>query len=64
MAMNNMAEFLASRQKKFDDGLFWAQKALALQPSSPMFEDTVGWIYYREGKYDSALPFLQSPRRR
>ena len=58
-AMNNLADFLASRQRKYDDALFWAQKAFALSPTSPVVEDTLGWIYYREGKYDAALPYLE-----
>ncbi len=40
-AMNNLAEFL-SRQNKFDDALFWGQKALAQTPNSPVVEDTSG----------------------
>jgi tetratricopeptide (TPR) repeat protein len=59
VAMNNLADFLASRQSKFDDALFWAQKALAQAPASPVIEDTLGWIYYRQGKYDTALPYLE-----
>jgi len=57
--MNNLAEALASRKSKYDDALFWAQKALAQSPNSPVVEDTIGWIYYREGKYDVALPYLE-----
>ena len=59
IAMNNLADLLAFRQNKLDDGLFWAQKALALQPASPAVADTVGWIYYRQGKYEEAVPFLE-----
>jgi tetratricopeptide (TPR) repeat protein len=58
-AMNNLADVLASRKSKYDDALFWAQKALATSPNSPVVEDTIGWIYYREGKYDAALPYLE-----
>ena len=59
-AMNNLAGILAtSPTANAGDALFWAQKALALSPTSPVVEDTVGWIYYRQGKYDIAMPFLQ-----
>jgi len=58
MAMNNLAAFLAA-QKKFDDALFWAQKALAQAPNSPVIEDTIGWTYFRQAKYGDALPFLE-----
>jgi tetratricopeptide (TPR) repeat protein len=59
LAMNNLAAYLAMNQKKYDDALFWAQKALALTPDSPASEDTVGWTYYLAGKYDLALPLLE-----
>lgn len=58
-AMNNLADLLAVRQSKYEDALFWAQKALSLAPNSPIVEDTVGWIYYREKKFDAALPYLE-----
>lgn len=59
LAMNNLAEILANRQNKLDDGLFWAQKALALAPASPVVQDTVGWILYRQGKYDQAVQLIE-----
>jgi Tfp pilus assembly protein PilF len=57
--MNNLAGYLAFHQKKYDDALFWGQKALALAPDSPIVEDTVGWTYYLQGKYNQAQPFLE-----
>jgi tetratricopeptide (TPR) repeat protein len=58
-AMNNLAELFASRQGKYEDALFWAEKALALAPNNPAVEDTIGWIYFRQGKFDTALSFLE-----
>ncbi len=58
-AMNNLAFLLASRQGKYDDALFWAMKALALAPGNPAIEDTIGWIYYKQRKYDSALSYFE-----
>jgi tetratricopeptide (TPR) repeat protein len=59
LVMNNLAGYLATRQKKFDDAIFWAQKALALSPGSPVIEDTLGWSYYMDGKYAQAVPYLE-----
>jgi Tfp pilus assembly protein PilF len=59
VVMNNLAGYLAFRQKKYDDALFWGQKALALAPNSAVVEDTVGWTYYLQGKYDQAEPYLE-----
>ena len=58
-AMNNLADTLASRLNKMDDARFWAEKALALDPDNPFSADTVGWIYFRQGKTEAALPFLE-----
>jgi tetratricopeptide (TPR) repeat protein len=58
-AMNNLAALLPSSASTSGDALFWALKALARSPSNPIVEDTVGWIYYRQGKYGDALPHLE-----
>jgi Tfp pilus assembly protein PilF len=59
VVMNNLAGYLAFHQKNYDDALFWAQKALSLAPGSPVVEDTVGWTYYLQGKYDRAETYLE-----
>lgn len=58
-AMNNPAFLLASRQTKYEEALFWGLKALALAPADPEVQDTLGWIYCKEGKFDAALPYFQ-----
>lgn len=58
-AMNNLATDVPIGANTNGDALFWAQKALALAPSNPIVEDTIGWIYYQQGKYGDALPFLE-----
>ena len=61
-ALNNLANLLA-RTGKLDDARFWAEKALALAPDSPVIADSVGWIYYRLGQVQAALPHLQKSLR-
>src|SRR6202008_825598 len=58
-AMNNLAEILASRERKLDDARFWSEKAEARAPGDPRVADTLGWIFYRQGKYPQALPYLE-----
>ncbi len=58
-AMNNLADTLASRENRLDDARFWAEKALALDPGNPFSADTLGWIYFRQGKTEASLPFLE-----
>ena len=58
IGLNNLANHLA-QMGKLDDARFWAEKALVQAPSNPVIEDTVGWIYYRQGQAAAALPHLQ-----
>ena len=62
-AMNNLAELLAENPKTSTDAVFWAQKALALVPDNPIVEDTLGWIYFRQGKLADASPLLEKSLR-
>jgi len=34
-------------------------RALEIEPNNAAFLDSLGWIYYREGKYDLALKKIQ-----
>ena len=29
-----------------------------MAPSSPAIKDTLGWVYYKQGRFDKAYPFL------
>lgn len=58
-AMNNLADFLASRPNKMDDAIFWAQKARALAPHDAVVADSLGWILFKAGKFDTASPLLE-----
>jgi len=56
-ALNNLAYTLAL--DKPDEALGYAQHAVELAPDSPNVEDTIGWVYYRKGIYDSAVNYLK-----
>lgn len=62
MALNNLAA-LMERLGKLEEAASWGKKALAAAPSNPMVADTIGWIYYRMGKYEAALSHLQNSLR-
>jgi tetratricopeptide (TPR) repeat protein len=57
VAANNLATSLTDQQE-LSDALGFARQALNLAPSSPMIKDTVGWVYYKQGQFDKAYPFL------
>ena len=57
IAANNLAASL-TEQQELDDALGFARLALDLAPSSPAIKDTLGWVYYKQGWFDKAYPFL------
>ncbi len=56
---NYIAYMWAERGEKLEMGLTLIQKALATDPENGAFLDTLGWIYYMQGRYAEALKELQ-----
>jgi Flp pilus assembly protein TadD len=42
------------------DALLLAQKAKSAQPDDAKVNDALGWIYYKDGLYRSAVPVLEA----
>ena len=59
-SMSNLARLYADHGGSLSDALGLAQKAKAEQPDDPGVNDTLGWIYYKQGLYRSAVPVLES----
>ena len=51
---------LAERGEKLEMAYDHIGVALAIDPEIAAYLDTRGWIYYRQGNYDSALADIQS----
>jgi tetratricopeptide (TPR) repeat protein len=58
-AANNLAFLLAHKLGKPTEALKFAQKAKELAPDNPEVTDTLGWIYYQERLYTSAIRHLE-----
>ena len=58
-ALNYLAYLWAVRGERLDEALRHAQTALALDPRNAAYLDTLGWIYYQQGRYADALQYLQ-----
>jgi tetratricopeptide (TPR) repeat protein len=54
MTLNYLGYMLADRGIKLDEALQLIKKALELDPSNGAYLDSVGWAYFRLGKYDQA----------
>jgi len=58
-AMANTAWVDAVENKDLDVALGLAQKAKSLQPELPSITDTLAWVMYRRGNFESAMPLLR-----
>jgi Tfp pilus assembly protein PilF len=58
IALNDLAFMLS--QESPGEALKYAQRAGEIAPDNAAVEDTLGWVYYRNGIYDSAIQYLKT----
>src|SRR6516162_2661167 len=54
MTLNYLGYMLADRGVKLEEALGLIRKAIELEPSNGAYMDSLGWAYFRLGKYDQA----------
>jgi len=59
VALANTAWVYAQEGKNLDLALGMAQKAKSLMPEVASITDTLGWVMYKRGNYQSAVPLLE-----
>lgn len=59
LTLNNYAYSLAQANMRLEEAEAMANRALAAEPNSPIYLDTLGWIYYRQGRYAQAVQVLE-----
>lgn len=59
LILNNYAYSLADRGIQLERALEMSEKAIKAEPENPSYLDTLGWIYFRLGRYDEAEPYIQ-----
>ena len=57
--MNNLAYIYAEHFNQLDKAYEWARRARIMAPANPAIADTLGWIFYKQGRYQNALGLLQ-----
>jgi tetratricopeptide (TPR) repeat protein len=57
-ALNYLGYMLADRNVRLDEAYQMVKKALDLKPDSGAYLDSLGWVYYRQGKYSDAEGLL------
>ena len=63
VALNALGYMLADRGQKLDESLALIERALAVQPSSPSYLDSLGWVYLKQGKTADAIDPLERATR-
>jgi tetratricopeptide (TPR) repeat protein len=54
MTLNYLGYMLADRGMKLDEALTLIKKAVDLDPTNGAYLDSLGWAYFKLGKYDQA----------
>jgi tetratricopeptide (TPR) repeat protein len=63
LALNYVAYSWAEKGINLDESLSYSQRALGQEPNNGHYLDTFGFILYRMGEYENALPVLQRAAR-
>jgi tetratricopeptide (TPR) repeat protein len=58
-AMNYLGYMLADRNVKLEEASQLVKKALDMQPDNGAFLDSMGWVFYRQGKYAEAQGLIE-----
>lgn len=59
LAANNFAYSLSKRGVRLDEALRLAKMALEIDPNSPSYLDTYGWVQFKLGNYDTAKVYIE-----
>ena len=62
IALNNLAYMLATNPDHVDEALKFVQQAKEISPDLPHIDDTLGWVLYNKGIYQSAVGYLETAR--
>ena len=54
IALNNLGYFLVERNEKLDEALELIKQAVKIDPTNPSYLDSLGWAYFKLGKFTEA----------
>jgi tetratricopeptide (TPR) repeat protein len=60
LIMNNYSYSLSVRGERLNYALQLAKRAIELNPGNGAYLDTIGWIYYKLGEYETALIYIKN----
>jgi tetratricopeptide (TPR) repeat protein len=59
LVLNNYGYSLADRNLQLERALTMATKAVEAQPENASYLDTIGWVYFRLGRYEEAEQYIK-----
>jgi tetratricopeptide (TPR) repeat protein len=62
-ALNYLGYMFAERGENLDEAQKLIEKAVALEPDNGAYVDSLGWVYYRLGRYEQARTALERATR-
>jgi tetratricopeptide (TPR) repeat protein len=63
IALNNLGYFLLEREERLEEALGLIQQAVKVDPTNPSYLDSLGWAYFRLGKFAEAESNLKEALR-
>jgi tetratricopeptide (TPR) repeat protein len=61
-ALNNLAYLLADTGRDPERALMLAQQVKELAPRDVTVDDTIGWAYYKQGLYQTAIEYFRQSK--
>lgn len=58
-AYNYLGFMFADKNVNIEEASKLIEKALSFEPENGAFLDSMGWVYYRQGKFDKAVEYIQ-----
>jgi Tfp pilus assembly protein PilF len=63
IALNNLGYFLLERNERFEEAFNLIQRALKVDPTNPSYLDSLGWAFFKLGKFAEAEKSLKNAAR-
>lgn len=63
IALNNLGYFLLERNERIDEAFTLIQQAVKIDPTNPSYLDSLGWAYFKQGKFPDAEKYLKEALR-
>lgn len=58
-ALNALGYTLSNHSQRYQEAWYYIKRAHAREPNNPAIQDSLGWVLFRLGRFDEALPLLQ-----